>query len=150
MLVYLFLINLRIYMKKIAFLTFLLLIITGSFAFAQRPEGGRGGGQFSAEEIAKRNTDWMKTDLNLTETQIAPVDSINLLYAKAQLVLFQSANGDREKIREAIRELGAKKEESLAPVLTKEQLELYKKKVTERGNRGFNRGGADRPRRNTE
>ncbi|GHT58726.1 hypothetical protein AGMMS50239_03840 [Bacteroidia bacterium] len=99
------------------------------------------GRNFSAEEIAKRNTDWMKKDLNLKEAQIAPVDSINLLYAKAQLALFQSANGDREKIREAMTKLGVKKEESLTPVLTKEQLNLYKKRVSERGN-------SNRPRRN--
>jgi Spy/CpxP family protein refolding chaperone len=128
-------------MKKTTFLAFLLLATT--LVFAQRPEGGRrtdgGRGQFSAEEIAKRNTDWMTKDLNLTEEQIAPVDSINLLYAKAQVVLFQSATGDRDAIREAIRELGVKKEEALSAVLTDEQLDLYKKKMSERGNRR-NRG----------
>ncbi|MDR2621998.1 MAG: hypothetical protein LBC48_05390 [Dysgonamonadaceae bacterium] len=135
-------------MRKIAFLAFLLF--TTTLVFAQRPEGGRrmGGGQFSAEEIAKRNTEWMKKDLNLTETQIAPVDSINLLYAKAQLALFQSADGDREKIREAIKELAVKKEEAFSAVLSTEQLDLYKKKANERGNRG--RNNPDRPRRNAE
>jgi hypothetical protein len=135
-------------MRKISFLVFLLL--TTTLVFAQRPEGGRrmGRGQFSAEEIAKRNTDWMKTDLNLTEAQIAPVDSINLLYAKTQLALFQSAEGDREKIREAMKELEIKKEEAFSAVLSTEQLDLYKKKLSERSNRGPNRNNPDRPRRN--
>jgi hypothetical protein len=135
-------------MKRIALLMSLLLI-TGALAFAQRPEGGRGAGrgQLSAEEIAKRNTDWMKTDLNLTEAQIAPVDSINLLYAKAQVALFQAAGGDRETIREAMRELGAKKEEALSAVLTEEQLDLYKKRISERANRGADRNGSNRPGR---
>jgi hypothetical protein len=138
-------------MKKIAFLAFLML--TTTLVFAQRPEGERrmgGGRQFSAEEIAKRNTDWMTKDLNLEKGQIAPVDSINLLYAKAQLTMFQAVDGDREKIREAMKELGVKKEEALSAVLTKEQLDLYKKKVSERANRGFGRSSSDRPRRNVE
>lgn len=138
-------------MKKIVFLAFLLL--TTALVFAQRPEGGggQGRGQFSAEDIAKRNTEWMKKDLNLTEAQIAPVDSINLLYAKAQAALFQSgSNGDREKIREAMKELEGKKEEAFSAVLSTEQLDLYKKKVSERLQRGGNRNNPDRPRRNTE
>jgi Spy/CpxP family protein refolding chaperone len=129
-------------MKKIVFLAFLLLATTS--VFAQQPENERrvgGREQFSAEEIAKRNTEWMTKDLNLTNEQIVPVDSINLLYAKTQQAIFQSANSDREKIREAMKELGAKKEEALSAVLTNEQLDLYKKRMSERGNR---------PRRNTQ
>jgi hypothetical protein len=45
-----------------------------------------------------------------------------------------------------MRELGAKKEEALSAVLTEEQLDLYKKRISERGNRG----NSDRPRRNVE
>jgi predicted methyltransferase len=70
----------------------------------------------------------------LTEKQIAPVDSINLLYAKAQVALRENASGDREKIREAMVALATKKEEALVAVLTKEQMDLYKKRMSERGN----------------
>ena len=133
-------------MKKIIFLAFLLF--TTSFAFAQRPESDRGTGgrsPMSAEQIAQRNTDWMKKDLNLTEAQIAPVDSINLVYAKAQVVLFQSASGDREKIREAMNALSTHKEEALSSVLTKDQMDVYKQRIqqmNERGNRA--RGDSNR------
>lgn len=123
-------------MKKIYLLAFVLL--TTTFAFAQRPEGGQGQGgrrQFSAEEIAQRNTDWMKKDLNLTDDQVAPVDSINLVYAKAQVALMQSASGDRESMRTAMQDLMAKKGEALSSVLTKEQMDLYKQRMSERGNR---------------
>jgi len=118
-------------MKKIYLLVFVLLAT--SFAFAQGPQGG--GGQFSAEQIAQRNSEWMKKDLNLTEAQIAPVDSINLLYAKAQVALMQSANGDRESIRTAMQELTTKKEAALSAVLSGEQLDLYKQRMSEMRNR---------------
>ena len=120
-------------MKKIYLLAFVLFAT--SLAFAQGGQGQGGRRQFSAEEIAKRTTNWMKSELNLSENQVAPVDSVNLLYAKAQMALMQSANGDREKIREAMTDLAAKKTEALSAILTTEQMELYKKRMSERGNR---------------
>lgn len=81
--------------------------------------------------MAKRTTEWMTAELNLTAEQTAPVDSINLLFAKAQQILFQSAEGDREKLRESMPALNQEKEKALSAVLTEEQLELYRKKVTE-------------------
>jgi hypothetical protein len=101
---------------------------------AQTPQGGRQRGEgrrFAAEEMAKRTTEWMTAELNLTAEQTAPVDSINLLFAKAQQILFQSAEGDREKLRESMPALNQEKEKALSAVLTEEQLELYRKKVTE-------------------
>jgi len=135
-------------MKKIYLLAFVLL--TTTFAFAQRPEGGQGQGggmrQMSAEQIAQRQTDWMKKDLNLTEDQVAPVDSINLVYGKAQVALRQSASGDRQSMRAAMQELMAKKEEALSSVLTKEQMDLYKQRMTEMSNRMRGpRGGGNNP-----
>ena len=41
--------------------------------------------QRTPEERAKRESDWMKTDLALTDKQIPQVDSINLKYAKKQI-----------------------------------------------------------------
>jgi len=135
-------------MKKIYLLAFVLL--TTTFAFAQRPEGGQGQGgmrQMSAEQIAQRNTDWMKKDLNLTEDQVAPVDSINLVYAKAQVALFQSASGDRESMRAAMKDLMAKKEDALSSVLTKDQMDLYKQRMSEMSNRMRGPRGGNNPDR---
>ncbi|MDR1336953.1 MAG: DUF4890 domain-containing protein [Tannerella sp.] len=101
---------------------------------AQTPQGGRQHGEgrrITAEEMAKRTTEWMTTELNLTAEQTAPVDSINLLFAQAQQILFQSAEGDREKLRESMTALNQEKEKALSAVLTEEQIELYRKKVTE-------------------
>jgi Spy/CpxP family protein refolding chaperone len=131
-------------MKKIAL--FVLLLFSSTVIFAQSE--GRGNRQFNAEEYAKRQTEWMKKELSLTETQIAPVDSINLLYAKKQQELFQNGGTDRDKRRQAIAELTTKKNEAFAKVLTKEQLETYKKKSEELLSRRQDGNRANRPERN--
>jgi hypothetical protein len=136
-------------MKKFLFVAFLLSAST--VMFAQNQGGQR---QFDPAESAKRQTEWMKTELKLTAKQVAPVDSINLVYAKKQAELFQNRDGDREQRRQAMTELNTKKEAALSKVLTKEQLETYKKQAQERmGRRGGNRdsGGnrETRPSRNS-
>jgi hypothetical protein len=94
-------------------------------------QNARGGQKMSVEERAKMTTEWMIKELNLTSEQIAPVDSVNLLFAKAQQVIFQSSEGDREKIRETMLALEKEKETAFSGILTAEQLELYKKKRSE-------------------
>jgi len=117
-------------MKRVTFLAvFLLTVFTCVLAQSQR-----GGQRMTVEERAKRTTEWMKEELNLTTEQIAPVDSINLLFAKAQQIIFQSSDGDREKIRETMEALENEKVLSLSEVLTEEQIELYKEKVKEMTN----------------
>jgi hypothetical protein len=112
--------------------TFILLIVSLVACISLHAQGRQGGGQrITAEEMAQRQTEWMTTELKLTAEQKNPVDSINLLFARAQQILFQSADGDREKIREAMTALNQEKEKALAAVLTNEQLEEYKKKSAE-------------------
>jgi hypothetical protein len=114
-------------MKQVLF-TAVLLLFLFTFANAQNPRGGQ---RMSVEERAKTTTDWMIKELGLTPEQIAPIDSINLLFAKAQQIIFQSADGDREKIRETMEALEKEKVTALAKVLTAEQLDLYRKKRDE-------------------
>jgi len=80
----------------------------------------------------------MKTELKLTDTQAASVDSINLVYAKKQGELFQQGGGggDREAMREKMTALNAEKEKAFAATLTEEQLAKYKENP---------RGGFGRP-----
>ncbi|MDR2763963.1 MAG: hypothetical protein LBB90_02925 [Tannerella sp.] len=121
-------------MKKSVLLVMGWLLICLSLP-AQTPQGGRPRGEgrrFTAEEMAKRTTEWMVAELNLTAAQTAPVDSVNRLFAQAQQILFQSAEGDRGKLRETMTALNQEKEKALSNILTEEQLELYKKKVAER------------------
>lgn len=113
--------------------TFVLFIVSLFVACVSlHAQGRQGGGQrLTAEEMAQRQTEWMTTELKLTAEQKNPVDSINLLFARAQQILFQSADGDREKIREATTALNQEKEKALAAVLTDGQMEEYKKKSAE-------------------
>ena len=116
-------------MKKIEMLIFITLLNIG-FVIAQPPQGR--GNRVSVEEWAKRTTEWMEKELNLTPDQITPIDSINLLFAKAQQAYFQTVDrGDRDKIREAMRTLEQEKITSFSEFLTPEQLELYKVKIQE-------------------
>jgi len=125
-------------MKKIGMLlSFVLLSI--SVVFSQLPRNS-GGQRITVEERAKKITEWMTTELDLTQEQIEPVDSVNLLFAKVQQSYFQAVDGDWDKIREAMVTLEKEKENALSKILTEEQLENYKTKVQEivnnRGSRG--------------
>ncbi len=127
-------------MKKFFLLSIFFLGLVNLYAQgqqSQRPSGQR----MSPEERAKRTTQMMKEALLLTDEQVAPVDSINLLYAKAQRALIERAAGDREKIMEAITALEAQKTEAFQTVLTPEQMEKYKKQMEEMRNRFRNREG---------
>jgi len=83
----------------------------------------------------------MKTELNLTPEQIAPIDSINLVFAKAQAKLIEKANGDFASVREDMQKLNALRLEAYGKVLTDEQMEAYKKLMEERMRNRGNRGG---------
>jgi hypothetical protein len=111
-------------MKKIFFIGIFALCI-----FVLKAQPGRQ--RMTVEERAKKITEWMTKELNLTEDQIQPIDSINLLFTKAQQILFQSAEGDRDKIREAMGALEKEKEGALEKVLTEDQLDTYKEKTRE-------------------
>ena len=126
-------------MKKFLFLLATTLCVFCLSAQNQQDQQRSGRNRATVEERAKNTTVWMTEALNLSEEQIAPVDSINLLYTKAQHVLFQSSQDDRGKIREALAALEAQKVEALEKVLTTDQVDLYKKRVEEQQNRGRNR-----------
>ena len=120
-------------MKKILFVIVCMLVVSAT-VFAQR-----GNNQRSPEENAKQLTERMKTVVNLTPEQIAPIDSINLVFAQAQAKLREKANGDFASIREDMQKLNALQIEAYGKILTNEQMQAYNKMREERQNRG-NRG----------
>ena len=123
-------------MKRIL-LTIACLLVVSATMFAQR-----GNTQRTPEENAKRTTERMKTELNLTAEQVAPVDSINLVFAKAQAKLMEKANGDFASVRDDMQKLNALRLKAYEKVLTDEQIEAYKKMMAERmRNRGQQGGG---------
>jgi len=133
-------------MKKLVLVAFLFCVTTAIFA-----QPGQGRPQFNPEDMAKRQTEWMTKELSLTDAQVAPVDSINLVYAKKQAELFKP-DGDREAMREKMTALNAEKEKAFAAVLTEEQLKKYKESARGMfggGRRGNGDGqGQGRPPRN--
>jgi len=88
--------------------------------------------QRTPEENAKRMTERMKTDLNLTPEQVAPIDSINLVFAQAQAKLIEKANGDFASVREDMQKLHALRVEAYEKILTDEQMQVYQKLMEER------------------
>ena len=114
-------------MKHLILLTITLMLLSVSAETKAQSNRSR---QITVEERAKSITEWMIQELDLTLEQIAPVDSINLLFTKAQQIVFQSAaDGNREKIREMMAALENEKEVALAQVFTEEQLAVYRTKI---------------------
>jgi len=120
-------------MKRLLFAISCLFIVSFTVSAQQ-------GNQRSPEENAKRMTERMTTDLNLTPQQVAPVDSINLVFAKAQAALREKANGDFSSMRDDMQKLNALRFQAFEKVLTDEQMQAYKKLMEERQR---NRGGGN-------
>lgn len=126
-------------MKRFLFVSVCLLV----FSLTISAQQGGPRSQRTPEENAKRMTEMMTKELNLTADQVAPVDSINLVFSQAQAKLRESANGDFSSMRENMQKLNALRVESLEKVLTKEQMDAYKKLMEERMKNRENRGGGD-------
>jgi len=124
-------------MKKV----FFAIICVFAASMAVSAQQGQGGNRPTPEESAKRMTEMMTKELNLTADQVTPVDSINLVFSKAQAKLRESANGDFSSMRENMQKLNALRLEAYEKVLTKDQLDTYKKLMEERMR---NRGGDHR------
>ncbi len=91
----------------------------------------------TAESMAQRETEWMTTELELTEDQVAKVDPINLKYAEKMAELFQGGpGGDFEAMREKMNEMNAEKRTEFKDILTADQLKKYDEYLAERQQRG--------------
>ena len=106
-----------------------LLIFTSSAIFAQQHGGGGDGKKPTPEDRAKRQTEMMKDNLNLTAAQEPKVAAINLKYAKK--------NDDARKIadtavqRKTLQTINTQKDAELKGVLTADQFKIYLKFVEE-------------------
>lgn len=97
------------------------------------------------EAMAQRETEWMTTELELTEDQVAKVDPINLKYAEKIVELFQGGTGgDFEALREKMNEMNAQKRTEFEDILTADQVKKYDEYLAERQQRGP-RGTEDPP-----
>lgn len=97
-------------------------------AFAQ--QGQRGG---TPEERAKRMTDRMKTEFNLTDTLlIAKADSINLAYEMENQKIRQDTTIAREQRFEKMGPMRDKRNEAMKAILTEEQYKVFMEQMQRR------------------
>ena len=115
-------------MKRFLFLMVCLCFVAGT-AFSQQ--------RMNPEEMAKRTTEWMKTELKLTADQAAKVEAVNLSMAKERSKMMENAGngGNRETMRAEMEKLNAKTLEEFGKILSKEQLDEYQKQAAQRGGR---------------
>lgn len=84
----------------------------------------------SSDERATKMTDWMKTNLNLTDDQVSKVSAINMKYAKQNQQIYNGTNS-KEKKMEMMKTNEAAKEKEIKSVLNDEQFKTYKQKRNE-------------------
>ena len=127
-------------MKRLAFLLVAVLIGT-TVAMAQNRGGQR---QFDPEEMAKRQTEQFKTELELNDTQTEKMEKVLLKSYNEMTTLRQEMTGeeDRTKMREKMTEWRANQQKELKKILTDEQFAKYEKLMEERrANRRGRPGG---------
>jgi len=118
-------------LKTLAILVMFLL--AGTSAFTQQQGQGQGWGNATPEERAKRQTDMMKTQLNLTAAQEPKVADINLKYAKKmEDVRKISDTAVQHKTSKSIQ---SQKEKEMKGILTDTQFKEYLKMMEEMRNR---------------
>jgi hypothetical protein len=82
------------------------------------------------EERAQKITDWMKTNLQLTDEQATTVHGINLKYANENEALKDNTAARRDKYKK-FKETQAAKDQELKGALTPEQFSTYLSKKKE-------------------
>ena len=84
----------------------------------------------SASERATKLTDWMKTNLQLTDDQVPKVQDINMKYANKMEELKNNAAGKRQKLL-TLKENDKAKDAELKQVFTDSQYKTYMTKKKE-------------------
>ena len=105
--------SMAINFKILFMLTGIFTIFSASAQYKQDPE-----------KNAKKQSEWMKTELALSEEQVSKIEAINLSYAKKRKAL-------KEEMHKQMKSLREDKQKELSAVLTKEQAEKYEKKKAE-------------------
>lgn len=84
----------------------------------------------SASERVAKLTDWMKTNLQLTDEQVPKVQDINMKYANKMEELKNSAAGKRQKLQ-TLKNNDTAKDAELKQVFTDSQYKTYMTKKEE-------------------
>jgi hypothetical protein len=84
----------------------------------------------SAADRSASLTDWMKTNLKLTDDQVPKVQDINVKYANMVDALRSSSQGKKQKMT-TLKNYDASKDKELKEVLTDDQFKTYLAKKDE-------------------
>ena len=123
-------------MKILKTLIICLLVGISWSTFAQE-RAGRGNFQnLSAEERAKSTVERLTKELSLEKAQQDSIYVLSLEQANSDKAAFDSANGDREKIRSVMQQNRAAYNSKVKKFLTAEQIKKYDKLEEERSSRG--------------
>jgi hypothetical protein len=119
---------------KMRLLSLIVLSMVMTLAFAQQMQAQGQRVQRTPEEIAKTQTEWMKTDLKLNEATQTKVYDVILKYAKQSSEERKKlmAAGDREAMRAKMTEITAARDKELKIILGDKTFELFKTKEAER------------------
>lgn len=108
-----------------------LLIIVASYALPASAQATREQLKNSTpEQRAQKMTDWMKTNLQLSDEQATSVHAINLKYANENESLRGDTSARREKYKK-LKDTQESKDEELKGALTAEQFSTYLSKKKE-------------------
>lgn len=130
-------------MKKVIFLLMFVLVGT-TLSMAQNRGGQR---QLDPEEMAKKQTQTLKTELALNEDQAEKMEKVLFSSYKEMSELRQEMRQteNRSGMREQMTSLRAKQEKEIKKILSEEQFKKYKKMMEERRERrGEGPGSRDR------
>jgi periplasmic protein CpxP/Spy len=127
------------------------LLLVGTAAMAQGPQGGQGGRQrMSATELAKSTTDRLTESLGLSADQKTKVLEVSLKYAakdsirRASFSANQGQNVDREAMMQEMQKQREAQTTEIKALLTDAQKTKYDAFLEESRNRGFGGGGGQR------
>ncbi len=119
----------------IKLLTIIALFIAG-FAGSIYAQPG-GGWNADPEQRATQQTATMTTQLSLSDAQSAKVKEIHLKYANKMKEARESANGDRDAMRNTMTAIRQEQDKELQTVVTEEQWQKWVKyRDEQRANRG--------------
>lgn len=127
-------------MKKIfvPIASFIVLLMFTPEVFAQQGQGGQGRGNMNPKEMAKRQTDQMNENLDLTADQLPKVEALNLKYADKFMTARNESAGDRDAMRSTMMAINKEKDVELKKILTADQWtkwEAWRKEARENGRR---------------
>lgn len=127
-------------MKKIfvPIASFIALLMFTPEVFAQQGQGGQGRGNMNPKEMAKRQTDQMNENLDLTADQLPKVEALNLKYADKFMTARNESAGDRDAMRSTMMAINKEKDVELKKILTADQWtkwEAWRKEARENGRR---------------